>query len=135
MEKFITLSLKCPHCNQSLMDINNTVNGKPGIKVSIETPRESGTIWLCSKYGCYQHRSTVVIQEGEVVKISCPHCNETLVRDVTCKSCKAPMIGFYIEAGGKVSICSRVGCKNHYIVFDDSEELLNLFYEKFGTKY
>lgn len=135
MEKFITLSLKCPHCNHSLMDDSQLVNGKPGIKVNIETPTEQGVIWLCSKYGCYQHKSTVELKEKEIVKLSCPHCNETLVRDVACKSCNAPMIGFYIEAGGKVSICSRVGCKNHYIVFDDSEELLNLFYEKFGTKY
>jgi len=135
MEKYLSLSVKCPHCNTSFMDENNQVNGEPGIKAFIETPTERGTIWLCAKYGCYKHKSTVVLVEDEIVKLSCPHCNQSLVRDTLCKECGAPMIGFYINVGGKVSICSRVGCKNHYIVFDNTEELLHLFYEKFGSKY
>ena len=135
MEKSITLLVKCPHCGESFMDEEHPLNGKPGIKITIETNHEKGILWLCPIYGCFQHESTVDMAENEVVKLFCPHCNQSLQRDIICKSCSAPMVGFNINAGGKVNICSRKGCQNHFIVFEEADDLINLFYEKFEPRY
>ncbi len=135
MEKLLTLSVKCPHCDHSFMDEEHEVNGKPGIRFNIETSNDRGLIWLCPIYGCFKHDSTITIAEGEIVKFSCPHCNRLLTADDLCKSCKAPTVGFNINVGGKVHICSRSGCRDHFIVFDEAEDLMNLFYEKFEPRY
>lgn len=135
MEKSLTLFLKCPHCGESLMDSEHTVNRKPGIRISIETRNGPGNLWLCPIYGCFQHESDVDIQDNEIVTMRCPHCHEPLIRKVVCQHCNAPMVGFNINVGGKVNICSRKGCMNHFIVFEEADDLINLFYEKFEPRY
>jgi len=135
MEKSLTLFLKCPHCGESFMDDQHLINNKPGIKVDIVTKNGQGHLWLCPIYGCFQHESDIDIYDNEIVTMNCPHCNQTLLRDITCQNCSAPMVGFNINVGGKVDICSRKGCQNHYIVFEEADDLINLFYEKFEPRY
>lgn len=127
----VTLSVKCPHCGHIFIDNSYQINGKPAIKVDVKTPRELGTLWLCPIYDCFNHESSIEIREKEVVEVFCPHCSHTLVRDVLCKVCNAPMIGFHLTSGGKVNICSRKGCHNHYLVFEDVNVALRLFQEKY----
>ncbi|MFU8844068.1 MAG: hypothetical protein ACNA7V_09710 [Bacteroidales bacterium] len=131
METRITLSLKCPHCGNSFTDNSHQVNGKPGIKVDVRTIRDTGILWLCPIYGCFSHESSIEIKDKETVEAFCPHCSHALNRESNCKVCNAPMIGFNIDAGGKVNICSRKGCHNHYLVFEDVNVVLRLFQEKF----
>jgi hypothetical protein len=35
--------------------------------------------------------------------------------------------------GGRISICSRNGCKNHYFVFDDIDTALRRFYTEYES--
>ena len=49
-----------------------------------------------------------------------------------CKLCGAPMVTFVLKAGGRVSICSRKGCSNHYLTFQDLTQELSKFYNEFG---
>jgi DNA-directed RNA polymerase subunit RPC12/RpoP len=131
METRITLSLKCPHCGKSFTDNSHQVNGQPGIKVDVKTIRDTGTLWLCPIYGCFSHESSIEIKDKETVEAFCPHCSHALNRESICEVCNAHMIGFNIDAGGKVNICSRKGCHNHYLVFEDVNVVLRLFQEKF----
>jgi hypothetical protein len=117
------------------MDENHKINGHPGIKLNIETERERGILWICSIYGCFTHESSIVLKDKELVKFFCPHCNQTLLREIPCKICKAPMVGININIGGKVNICSRKGCQNHYVVFEDLNDALSLFHDKFDINY
>jgi hypothetical protein len=43
------------------------------------------------------------------------------------------MVGFNIKAGGKVNICSRYGCENHYVVFEDLDKEISRFYNEYGV--
>ena len=135
MEEQLTLSVKCPYCNRSFMDKDYLINEEPAIKVSIETNSGKGTLYLCSVYGCFKHKSTIKLKDDEAVKMFCPHCHESLMRDVLCKNCGSPIVGFNIDVGGKVNICSKKGCQNHYILFEDANDLINLFYDKFQKRY
>jgi predicted RNA-binding Zn-ribbon protein involved in translation (DUF1610 family) len=130
MEKLIVLSVKCPHCGTSLMDESHKVNGHPGIKINIETERERGLLWLCPIYDCFKHDSNITLKDKELVKFFCPHCNKSLIREIPCEICKAPVVGFNINVGGKVNVCSRKGCTNHYVVFEDINDALQLLYDK-----
>ena len=132
----ITLKVKCPECKNSLMDHARYLNAKPSIKLDIQISGKKGTINLCSTYGCYDHASNIDIVMGDTGKFSCPACSKNLQGTDTCDICSAPMVDMILAQGGKISICSRAGCKKHYLAFEDISDPLSSFYTnyKYGTK-
>ena len=134
MSKVISLVVNCPHCSKSLMDEEFMINNKPSIKLEIQTAiRQKGFLWLSSIYGDYTFTSEFVIPEGEIVELFCPKCHENLRRKKTeCDACGAPIVTLNCDVGGRVSVCSRVGCKNHYVEFEDLDTTIRKFYEDYG---
>jgi ssDNA-binding Zn-finger/Zn-ribbon topoisomerase 1 len=131
MKKQISLHVKCPHCRKSLMDEEKLLNGQPSIRLNIVTPEERGVIYLCSIYECHDHETNLDIKKNTVVDFYCPHCNKELLVNEECKVCGAPMVTFVLKVGGRVSICSREGCVNHYIAFQDLSAELSKFYQEY----
>ncbi|MCK4663347.1 MAG: hypothetical protein KAT68_10810 [Bacteroidales bacterium] len=134
MYDFINLSLKCPVCGKSLMDKDHLVDNNPSIKLNIEVDNKKGTIRLSSVYGSYNYTCNIKILENTIAKFSCPHCFSEIKSEVKCTSCQAPMVPFHLDMGGKVSICSRSGCKNHFVEFDDLELALKKLYQEHGFR-
>lgn len=132
MYNFISLRVKCPVCGKSLMDKDKLVDNKPGIKLNIEFGESKGEIWLSSVYESYNHYTAMDVQNEEVVKFTCPECNSSLDYIEDCESCKAPLIKFNLDMGGKITICSRKGCKNHFVGFVDLSVALKKFYNDHG---
>ena len=134
MSKQITLSVKCPHCQASLMDTDFRINNKDTVKLHIRIPGDlNGTIWLSSIYGDFNYSSALKISENDIIQFYCPHCSSLLNRkNVTCDLCGAPIISFTCIVGGRVNICSRNGCKNHAVVFEDLDTSLRKYYDEFG---
>ncbi|MCK4631415.1 MAG: class I tRNA ligase family protein [Bacteroidales bacterium] len=132
MTNLIALRTKCPHCKKSFMDPYDQINGKPSIKVDIEANEKKGRLRLCSYYGCFDHKSSIELPKDEPIKFFCPHCNKALTSSNKCEECGAPMIPFALEKGGKVYICSKVGCKKHFISFQDVSDALRKMYNEFG---
>jgi len=129
----IALVVKCPHCDHSLMDSNYLINNKDSIflKIALQGGK-AGNIRLSSVYGDYHYSCDLQIPEDTIVDFICPHCNVNLKREkIACSSCGAPIVTFNISAGGKVNICSRNGCKKHYVLFDDIDTELRRFYEEY----
>jgi len=134
MTKKVSLSVKCPNCSKSFMDSENMLHDSPSIKLNIETSTDRGTIRLCSLYGCYDHLSDFDLKQGEIARFFCPSCNKELKSNDYCEAsnCNAPMVPFTLELGGKVLICSRRGCTNHFVAFEDLETQLRKFYHEYG---
>lgn len=133
MQKKVSLAVKCPKCGEALMDESHLINNRKAIMLKITTADEKkGKIWLSSIYGDYNYTSEVSIPEGEIVKFECPHCNADLARPLECEVCNAPIVSFTCSIGGKVSICSRNGCKNHYVVFENLDTAVRKFYSEYG---
>jgi ssDNA-binding Zn-finger/Zn-ribbon topoisomerase 1 len=112
------------------MDYTHFLNGKPSIKLFIEAGGKHGVINLCSTYGCYDKVSNIELVENEIVKLICPHCKKELPTITTCDVCGAPIVSFAMEKGGKVHVCSRIGCKKHAVSFEDIYTTLTNFYEE-----
>jgi len=132
MQKSVVVNVKCPHCGESLMDQTNALHDVSGIHLNIKSGEKSGNIYLCSHYGCYDHKSDLELAAGEIAEFSCPHCNTKLAKD-SCEKCSAPMVPLLLENGGKVNFCSRKGCPQHQIVFEDVNDAMQLFYDEYGT--
>jgi ssDNA-binding Zn-finger/Zn-ribbon topoisomerase 1 len=134
MPKKVSLNAKCPNCGKSFMDKENLLNEAPSIKLNIETQSNRGTIRLCSSYGCYDHVCDFDLKDGEIARFYCPHCNKELKSNDECDApnCNAPMIPLTLELGGKVFICSRRGCKKHFVAFEDLAMEVRKFYHEYG---
>lgn len=134
MYEFVSLNLKCPKCGEMLMDKDHLVDNESSIKLNVESKGKKGSIYLSSIYGSYNYTSEVEIPAGEIAVFSCTHCNEVLNSKAECLTCGAPMIPFYLDMGGKVSICSRSGCKNHHVEFEDLSQALRKLYQEYGFR-
>ncbi|NOZ47598.1 MAG: hypothetical protein GXO79_12575 [Chlorobi bacterium] len=134
MYEFITFELKCPVCDHSLMDEKNQVDNNPSIKLNLEIDNKKGTIFLSSVYSSYNYVCNVKVPQDKIAVFSCPHCASKLVSNKNCEECEAPMIPFNLKMGGRVSICSRSGCKNHFVEFSDLEIALKNIYQEYGFR-
>ena len=132
MYELMSLKVKCPNCGHSLMDDKQLIDNESSIKLNIEVAEKKGTINLSSIYGSYNYKSDIELVKDEVANFNCPHCNSHIVSDSSCLACSAPMVPFYLDMGGKVSICSRSGCKDHKVEFDDLSIAMSKLYQEYG---
>ncbi len=132
MYELISLKLKCPVCGKSLMDEEHLVDNQPGISLNVEIAGRTGKINLSSIYGSYNYVTDIEMPKGEIAKFFCPHCETHITSDTECMSCGANMVPFHLDMGGKVTICSRSGCKNHIVAFEDLSVALKKMYQEYG---
>lgn len=135
MYEFISVKVKCPICNKSLMDEEHLVDNKPSIKFDIDIQGTKGTINLSSIYGSYNYRTDIDIPKDTVAEFSCPHCRAKLETKELCGDCDAPMVNVCLDMGGKVTFCSRNGCKKHSAEFEDLTSALRKFYHDYGFRH
>jgi predicted RNA-binding Zn-ribbon protein involved in translation (DUF1610 family) len=132
MYELMSLRLKCPLCGHSLIDPDQLIDNVPGIRLNIECHGKKGEIWLSSIYGSYNYKATIELPKNEIAIMHCPHCEQNITSKTECVTCGAFMLPFHLEMGGKVSVCSRIGCKNHFVEFEDLSVALRQFYQEYG---
>lgn len=134
MNNFISVPVKCPLCGESLMDNSHLIDNENSIRLIIKIDNNKGIIRLSSIYGSFNHKSDIEIPPETVADFYCPHCKSQLINDVHCKSCDSPMVPFNLDIGGKVSICSKSGCQNHLVEFDNLSDALKKLYSEYGFR-
>ncbi|KPK81507.1 MAG: hypothetical protein AMS27_15440 [Bacteroides sp. SM23_62_1] len=128
MFNLISLKVKCPVCGHSLMNEKQLVDNCPSIQLGVMVGEKKGTINLSSVYESYNYLSDIETPENELIRLFCPHCNSEIKSRTDCDACNAPMIPLDLELGGNVSICSRIGCTNHFVKFVDFSFALKQLY-------
>lgn len=132
MYNFLSLNLKCPHCSAALMDPDTLVDNETSIALHIDIAKKKGEINLSSIYGSFNYICSIDSQKEEVAVFSCPHCGKDINTKTECKVCKAPMASLILDMGGKISYCTRRGCKNHSVEFEDLNNVLRKMYQEYG---
>ena len=137
MYEFLSLNVTCIHCNRSLMVSEEVIDNKPSIKLGIKVEDQMGVIYLSSLWGSYNYNCKIPLSSDIIAQFYCPHCKKKITSDNECSICHAPMIPFILDIGGRVTICSRSGCKNHFLEFDDISQALSKLYQEyeFPRKY
>ncbi len=138
MSKLISLSVHCPVCGESFMDESQLVDNCPSILLKVMTDKEEGKLRISSVWDSFNYLCDIEIPRGSIVNMACTHCNSDITSKLRCDNCDAPMISYDLDHGGKLDICSRAGCKNHFVkLVDFSFALKNLFNESdlYGATY
>ena len=126
----------CPKgCN--LIDASVRIGENPAIAVMAECRGKKGMIHLDPRYGAYENQYSFDIPEGEIVRLSCPHCGADLCETKeTCTLCSAPMFELHLPRGGILEGCLRVGCVGHRLrIVDVDEQFLRMFNEGIQDSY
>lgn len=113
------------------MDNDNLVDKLPSVRTIIQYGDKRGNLYLSSLYGSYNVISEIKPPKDEIVIFFCPHCNAALTTKFLCDECNAPMVAFEFIGGSKILICSRKGCKKHFIEFEDLEKQISAFYSAY----
>ena len=114
------------------MDDQLLVDNCPSIKLKIGTAGKEGTINLSSVYESCNFQCDIETPQNEIIRLNCPHCSSDIKSNTECDVCKSPMIPLDLELGGTVSICSKLGCTNHFVKFVDFTFALKKLYMEEG---
>lgn len=114
-DRIFSLDVSCPRCNHRLLDHQHLIDNYPSIRVTITFERLHGWIRMSSLYGSYNIESEYEIPKETIVNFFCPHCHSELLSSTICPSCDASMIPLIVRGGGMVEICSRYGCREHFL--------------------
>ena len=128
LPNLVSLKVKCPVCGHSLMDDKRPVDNCPSIRLKIDIGEKSGVINLSSVWESFNYVCTIETPKKEIINLSCPQCKSQLTGKSDCEVCQAPMIPLNLELGGDICICSRIGCKNHFVKFVDFSFALKQLY-------
>jgi ssDNA-binding Zn-finger/Zn-ribbon topoisomerase 1 len=114
------------------MDPDTLVDNATSIALHIDIAKKKGDINLSSIYGSYNYICNVNCPADDIAVFSCPSCGKDLNTKSECKVCKAPMASLILDMGGKISYCTRSGCKNHSVEFEDLNNALRKMYQEYG---
>jgi hypothetical protein len=132
LPNLVSLRVKCPVCGHSLMDQDRPIDNCPSIKLNVKVGEKSGLMHLSSVWESFNFVCNIETPKNEILKLTCPHCNSAINGKTDCEACYAPMVPLDLELGGDVCICSRMGCKSHFVKFVDFSFALKQLYIEAG---
>ena len=127
----ISVSVKCPHCNKSMMDPKKKLDNTASILVHLTYAGKNAPLHMSAAYGSYMVETTLGVSIGKIAGFRCPHCKADLKSTRKCDICGAQMVAFDLKEGGQVQICSRRGCKKHLLEFQNPDNELQAFYKSY----
>jgi NADH-quinone oxidoreductase subunit E len=112
------LTIRCPHCRQSLMDPAHPIEGVPSIQLTVCWNGSRQTLHLSSLHGRQQVSGGPEIPAGSIVGLACPLCRRDLTDDAICPECGADLARVRVEEGATLTICTRRGCRGGRLDLD-----------------
>jgi len=119
MSDRLLLRVQCPGCGVSLMDPHHLLDRLPAIRLQGRMDEASGILWLSALYGSHALEADFPLPDEGIVALACPHCGDELAHPFTCDACGAPMAALDVVGGGKVHVCTRLGCHRHFLEISD----------------
>lgn len=124
----LVLEVCCPQCGAAL-----TEGTRVRLYGHVRRTHEQGEVSLSAFFGDRSVEAELALGEGDVVDLSCPRCEASLMLPLSCKICGAAMASLDVAKGGYLEFCSRRGCKAHALGgtgnIDDMMSLLNRMFE------
>lgn len=123
----------CPHCGANLVSLIPDVKGVPRHMIRLgwspteeQSEKAKHDLLVSAVWGDYAFQAFPVIPTGVVLDLFCLACGKKMPRVSYCPTCRAQvmeLVALYMfgEMHGKVQICSRRGCYEHWRWRSDQE--------------
>lgn len=126
--QLLVLQLCCPSCGAVL-----TEGTRVRLDGHVRRTHQQREVALSAVFGDAGAGADPTLEAGDVVDLSCPKCEASLMLPLACKICGAPMASLNLETGGALEFCSRRGCRAHAFGgtgnIDDMMSLMNRMLE------
>jgi hypothetical protein len=130
-KKMLRLELTCPHCQAMLTEGDHVV-----LDAFIRDIHADGPVKLSALFGDYSIETELDIPVGAIAEFRCPRCDASVMLQMPCKLCGAPMASLNIASSGYVEFCSRRGCKGHALGgIGNIDDMIGLMNRMFETPY
>lgn len=130
-KQMLLLEACCPNCGALL-----TEGQRVHLDAYCRDTNQDGEIRLSAIFGDYATETDLKIPDGAVVDFRCPICDVSLMLQMPCKLCGAPMASLNVKGGGVLEFCSRAGCRGHALGgFGDVDEMMSLLNTMLNTPH
>jgi hypothetical protein len=130
-KKMLRLELTCPQCHAMLTEGAYVV-----LDAFIRDVHRDGPVRLSALFGDYSIETELDLPEGAIAEFRCPRCDASVMLQMPCKLCGAPMASLNIASGGYLEFCSRRGCKGHVLGgVGNIDDMIGLMNRMFETPY
>ena len=129
--QMLVLDLCCPQCGAAL-----TEGTRVHLDGHVRRTQQQGVVSLSAVFGEYGVEADLALETGDVVDLSCPRCEASLMLPLACKICGAPVASLNMAKGGSLEFCSRRGCRAHVLGGTGNiDDMMSLMNRMFGTPY
>ena len=130
-KQLLVLELSCPRCGAVL-----TEGSRVHLLGHVRRTHQQRDICLSAVFGDAGGDPDPALEEGDVVDLSCPRCEASLMLPLVCRICGAPMASLNIARGGSLEFCSRIGCRAHpFGGTGNIDDMMSLMNRMFRTPY
>jgi hypothetical protein len=130
-KQMLLLEACCPNCH-ALLTEGQLVH----LDAYCQASGQDGEVFLSAIFGDYAIKTDLQIPSGSVVEFRCPACDESIMLQIPCRLCGAPMASVNLRSGGCLEFCSRAGCRGHALGgFGDVDEMMSLVNTMFNTPH
>ncbi|MBE3072851.1 MAG: hypothetical protein IMZ67_07730 [Acidobacteria bacterium] len=127
----LLLETACPSCHARL-----TEGQRVHLDAYIKETGQDGTLYLSALFGDYTVETDLAIPDGATAEFRCPVCDESIMLEMPCRLCGAPMASLALQPGGVLEFCSRRGCRGHALGgFGDVNDMMSLVNTMFNTPH
>jgi len=118
----LLLQVCCPYCRAPLSEGTKVV-----LDAYVSDTGQDGKVALSAIFGDDTVETDLDVPNGTIAEFRCPSCDQSLMLQMPCRLCGAPMASVNIQTGGVVEFCSRRGCKGHALGgFGDVDQMMSL---------
>jgi endogenous inhibitor of DNA gyrase (YacG/DUF329 family) len=127
----LLLEVSCPNCHASLNE-----GQKVELDAYVRETNHDGKVYLSALFGDHTVETDVNIPEGAIAEFRCPKCDQSVMLQMPCRLCGAPVASLNVQGGGVIEFCSRRGCKAHALGgFGDVDQMMTLVNSMFRTPH
>jgi len=112
------LTIRCPHCQQSLMDPAKLLDGAPSIHLTLCRNGSRHSLHLSCLYGSFASACDEEVSGNSVAGLVCPKCGRELTGEWTCPECGAGMARLLAQEDAVLMVCSRRRCQGRRLDID-----------------
>ena len=130
-EELLVLTLCCPQCRATLTD-----GTRVRLDGHVRRTHRQGALTKSAVFGDPAVEGDLGLEAGDVVDLSCPRCEASLMLPLACRTCGAAMASLDLARGGHIEFCSRLGCRAHaFGGAGNIDDMMSLMHRMFDTPY
>jgi hypothetical protein len=130
-KQILRLEACCPNCNALL-----TQGQRVQLDAYVQQTNQDGKVYISAIFGDPSIETDLTVPDGATCEFRCPICDVSIMLQIPCRLCGAPMASLALTSGGALEFCSRRGCRGHALGgFGDVDQMMALLNTMMSTPH